>query len=91
MPRISSSLMIAHIPVFLQQFKFPFVLVPHELEGSLGHATAAAAAAAPADSLGPTIVSLDVGGGSFQVPRISVPMTCNLYIRCDSSKNMSRK
>jgi len=55
----------------LQHFKFPFVLVPHELEGSLGYATAAAAAAAagPADSLSPAIVSLDVGGGSFQAQR----------------------
>ena len=48
------------------------MLVPHELEGSLGYATAAAAAAAaagPADSLSPAIVSLDVGGGSFQAQR----------------------
>ena len=61
------------INIYLQHFKFPFVLVPHELEGSLGHATAAAAAAAaaasPADSLSPVIVSLDVGGGSFQAQR----------------------
>ncbi len=45
------------------------MLVPHELEGSLGHATAAAAAAGPAGSLSPAIVSLDVGGGSFQAQR----------------------
>ena len=50
----------------LQLFKFPFLLVPHELEGALGHATAVAASGRPASQ----IASLDVGGGSFQVVTI---------------------
>jgi hypothetical protein len=49
-----------------QKFNFPFVLLPHELEGSLGHATAVAAAAFASPPC-PIVVSLDVGGGSFQV------------------------
>lgn len=52
-----------HFYCLLQHFKFPFLLVPHELEGALGHATAVAASGRPASQ----IASLDVGGGSFQV------------------------
>ena len=49
-----------------QEFNFPFVLVPHKLEGSLGYATAVAASSVSAHPRHAT-VSLDVGGGSFQV------------------------
>jgi hypothetical protein len=55
-----------HFYYLLQLFKFPFLLVPHELEGALGHATAVAASGRPASQ----IASLDVGGGSFQVVAI---------------------
>ena len=57
----------------MQLFKFPFVIVPHELEGSLGYVTAAAAVSSSSSQ----IVSLDVGGGSFQVDALSAPpRTC---------------
>ena len=55
-----------HFYSLLQLFKFPFLLVPHGLEGALGHATAVAASGRPASQ----IASLDVGGGSFQVVTI---------------------
>ena len=61
------------VPHMLQLFKFPFVIVPHELEGSLGYVTAAAAVSSSSSQ----IVSLDVGGGSFQVDALSAPpRTC---------------
>jgi hypothetical protein len=59
-------------------FNFPFVLLPHELEGSLGYATAVAAVsvAPPPRSI---VVSLDVGGGSFQVDAQGESGTAHLY------------
>ncbi len=54
---------------------FPFVVVPHEIEGSLGYATALAAASPSSQR----IVSLDVGGGSFQVRAQSAMLTINHF------------